>query len=326
MYSTITTMLKTFEFILTEKCNRKCPFCYVSKTDFCSTITDIGIFYDSIKAKVSDGERYAINIFGGEPLTNQFILKKLIDRFRYENCELHLFTNGDMLTKDYYETYLYKVYLHITAYDIFTNRKKYEDILEYVDRNKVTFSFTFDQCSIDKTKLFIDTVKEMGVKHKVSFSHDIKSWDTIDINDLYDKIYSVYQYEMDILSVNAMNENYEMSKLLAPKLGRILERMYNYDDTDYFCFDSKEVFYNGKFIGGCIRYKDSTPDRTIPIRCTSCQYRYMCNKSCPAEYVCGDIPLKLCIIEKAGFESVMDYISTNKTKLGIKKFLKRQSK
>lgn len=325
MYSTITSMLKTFEFILTEKCNRKCPFCYVSKTDFCSTITDIGIFYDLIKTKVSVGEKYAINIFGGEPLTNQFILKKLIDKFRYENCELHLFTNGDMLTKEYYETYLYNVFLHITAYDIFINRKKYEDILEYVDKNKIMLSFTFDQYSIDNVKIFIDIIRNMGVKYKVAFSHDAKSWDKIDINVMYDKIYSVYQYEMDILSKNAMNDNYDMSKLLAPKLGRILEKLYNYNDVDYFCFDSKEVFYNGKFIGWCIRYKDSTPYRTIPIRCTSCQYRYMCNKSCPAEYVCGDIPLKLCIIEKAGFESVMDYISTNKTKLGIKKFLKRQS-
>ena len=301
-----------YELILTDKCNRNCSFCYVKKTGYIESIENIQKFIDIVKKEQNENSQFEITFFGGEPLLNLDGLKYVIESFvNYKNCKLSLITNGDMIELLHNYEYLSSLHVNLTAYDIFTNKEKYLEINKKINKKvkKLTFQYTFTENDIDLIDEFKDICNDIGVKSKISFSHSIKSWKTIEFNKLYELLYDFYYKELRKYVLQEKFSN--IPNTIERYLKRSASLIFDQKIVECNCLtEPKKVFYNGEFIGPCLRYKDNPIDSINEFnRCKECQYKKACMKSCMAEcFNLNDIPEKLCIFQKVPFDVIFEYI------------------
>ena len=308
--------MDVYELFLTRKCTRQCDFCYVQQSDFIESLDNIEKFISEVEKAETQYSYFHINFFGGEPLLNFEGIEKVVNKFKdYQNCQLNLITNGDLISKLSNYGYIGKLNVQISAYDIFRDQKKYEDMLNALRESKsVMLSYTFTENDIDKIYLFQSICKTLQVKSKIAFSHSPKSWDNMSADSLHQALYQFYKKEIN----DYINQN---NPLIIPStIERYLKRSASliFDRKIHQCnclTYPKQVFYNGKFIGPCIRFNDNACKLDCQKefnRCNECQYKIACSKMCMAECMReNDVPEKLCMIEKAPFDTIFEYINDN---------------
>jgi organic radical activating enzyme len=289
-----------YELILTTSCTRKCSFCYVKQTAFSISYTDVDNFYNEIKK--DNNTSYTISLFGGEPLLNINIVKYAIEKFKDENCKIMLYTNADLIDNLKNYEYLNRIYISITTYDIFIDIDKYKKILDTFDKSRCRFSYTFDETNLNLVNNFIKICTELQVKYKIAFSHSINSWKSLSAKQIFQTIYDLYLVRINnFIHNNLLNKNSLLDMQLELLLKKQIELNTSPNIKEVTCIDTKKTFYNGKFIGHCIRclYQPIIYNNLI---CSDCKYKAVCSKGCIAEHM-DTVPEKLCSIEKAGFSA-----------------------
>lgn len=311
-----------YEIILSEKCTRQCAFCTLKQTDYIESIDNINKYYKHIinYQSLHGNQYFFISLFGGEPLLNISGVKHCVQLFRNKNCDINLYTNADLIELLYDKDFTQHLTVQISAYEIFSNVTKYKDILKKLKCKRIQFAYTFSEIDINKINEFILICKSLNVDYKFSFSHTASSWNNMSINQIYQYIFDYY--------VNAMNSFYENSQsLIIPKtLNReftlATDLLFNYKSYIKTCISqSKQVFNRGLMIGPCIKLFYKTVRNNIPYNCLLCQYKNVCSKSCIDEHINGNVPEKLCIIEKAKIESMLYIINQHATEYKMKKIV-----
>lgn len=284
-----------FELILTDSCNRNCNFCQIKKNNYFISEKEIIKFCDYVNNY--NGKRI-VNLFGGEPLLNKDGIRTCLNKLKL-STKINLYTNGDNLKKE--DIYLNRTNIQVTAYDIFDNSEKYSEMCK--NFKNISFTFTFDQDTIFLTEDFKEICKhELNNKFKIALSHSNNSWDKIENDNLYNLIREITHNEI-IYGIN----NKKLSKFIEPKVKRIYELKNNPNVKRVNCLsEGKMTFYKGEFLKvPCILYSnsDSCPNH-YHHKCKKCIYDKICTKSCSFETINGEVPEKLCIIEKAQFDEI----------------------
>jgi organic radical activating enzyme len=318
----------TYEFILTDSCNRNCKFCYVKHSGFYATKQDADTFINqlnSIGLKATDH----ISLFGGEPCLNKDILSYLVGKLSDLDCEIDMYTNGDLLHELKLDIGFKHVNLYVTAYDILNDCQKYKMLMQKFSSSfkSISFSYTLSQIDIDKTIIIWQKIKSLNGKYStLAFSHSADSWNSIiDIIAFKCLIKNMYFYFLAELE-----ETGDTCSLAVQKLKQCIEIDYSHgsDSCKHCCLDSKKTFYHGKFIGCCIQfYKSKQPNKESVfdniLGCRTCKYKVACSKSCPAEITSDAINKMLCTIEKTGFEAVYDYSKCHENDIRWKNFIRK---
>lgn len=311
-------MVDVYEIILTDKCTRSCDFCYIKNTNYIENIDNIKQFIQYIKS--ISNKKIQINLFGGEPLLNIAGVYYIIDELKNNlNIDIHLYTNGDLLN-NVLTKYISHLYIHLTAYDIFVDIKKYNKLINACKFSKnISLSYTFTENDIDKLYYFLNICEKLNVDYHINFSHNLQSWKNISVIHLYNKLYCIYN--------KLFNDFYNSSLLYAPSsinkyFSRCIQLIFDKNIKQCFCTtEPKHVYYKGNFIGPCIRLCNAKSSYVLK-RCQKCLYNNACFKSCVAEYINDDIPEKLCIFEKSAFDAlfynIKQYLSQSRMQQIIK--------
>lgn len=109
------------EFVVTEKCNLNCEYCYMKNESTFMSMDAVHKFIENVPKmmKIYRCKDYHISYFGGEPLLNWDVVKEAIQLFNNEElCESQvIITNGLLLT---------------------------QEIIDFAKANNVGFSWSFD--------------------------------------------------------------------------------------------------------------------------------------------------------------------------------------
>jgi uncharacterized protein len=219
-------IIETAEFInllLTNKCNKKCNYCYEQhniengKWDLDKIEKILDTF---IEFPLPNNKNRVLQFFGGEPLLEKEIiedvLESLYDKIKQSNTIISLVTNGELLTPEFIRQYLYKYdNTRITiSLDTFlpslssnnrgttdTKIKKIIDILKEIpplfkDFKRITLRMTIDKNDIDLFKEDIHFLtNDLGIKyivvHPLNFSNEngYIHWEEKDVNKLVQSIF-----------------------------------------------------------------------------------------------------------------------------------------
>lgn len=289
-----------FELILTDSCNRNCDFCQIKKQTHCANIHEMEYFCNEVN---DYKQKCSVNFFGGEPLLNIPMMEYCINNLN-NDIKLNLYTNGDKIEQIYNKEYLKKLNIQVTVYDIFENYEKYQKMCENIPN--LLFSYTFDQTNIHLIEEYKQICREkLNGNFKFVLSHSSDSWCNIENDKLCEKISEIVKNE-----IKDSIYNHKLSKFIESKVKRLIELKNNKDIKEFTCLDGdKKTFYRGKFLEiPCILYSD----KNILIKnnykkCLSCDYKKICTKSCYYECINGEVPEKLCLIEKSQFDVLIDY-------------------
>jgi hypothetical protein len=169
------------------------------------------------------------------------------------------------------------------------------------------FSYTFDQTNINLIEEYKKICREkLNNNFKFALSHSNDSWCNIKNDKLYEKISEIVKNE-----IKDSIYYHKLSKFIEPKVKRIIELINNKNIKEYTCLDGeKKTFYKGKFLETpCILYADNKKNiKNKYENCLLCAYKKICTKSCYYECIDGEVPEKLCLIERAQFDCLMEYI------------------
>jgi hypothetical protein len=101
--------------------------------------------------------------------------------------------------------------------------------------------------------------------------------------------------------------HHRLSRFLEPKVKRLVELQNNVEIQEFTCLNGQKMtFCDGKFLEiPCVLYKDvDILNENRYENCLNCEYKKICTKSCHYECLDGEVPKKLCIIEKTQFETL----------------------
>lgn len=298
----------TYEIILTDLCTRDCKFCFVKKHSYVESASSIQVFIDHIKKRQSKNSSFNINLFGGEPLLNISGVQQIIEAFdSWPDCQLNLYTNGDLLLDSMQKINVSQLNIQLTAYDIFTDQTLYKKIISSTHSKSLCFAYTFDESNVNDAIKFKQICRDLDIQCKVTFSHSRESWKNMSVDQLESIIRRFYSSELTDLYESPC---FDVSPSIARPFKQAIQLLF--DDTKPVenCLNSsKQVFYHGEFIGSCImqaQHKD-VQSLCVPVRCRECEFLKICLRRCPYEYINSDIDEKLCMIQKAGFIEIFKF-------------------
>ena len=300
-----------YEIILTDRCNRKCKFCYINQSGYTETTENINRFIDEVRRRQKDVvDSFDIHIFGGEPFLNYDGVKLVYDAFIDDpRAKVHIFSNGDLITEDK-AVRLGRAMLHMTAYSIFNpeSHNRYSRI--YNMFNWCSCSYTLTGNDIMRFDELEDIFKGLGFKYRLHLSHDPYSWSSFNVERLYDIIYGIAMKKLDEYSQRFTNQEPRVDGFVEPYVARYVQSMIDGNMKQNFCVnDDKKTFYKGRFVGPCIRIGDIEM-KYDGTRCKGCDYELICTKGCFAELK-PDVDIRLCTLEKARFDAVKDFFDRN---------------
>lgn len=311
-----------YEIILTKSCTRHCAFCTIEQSNYIETIENIKKYYNwilNIQEKRGN-QNYDISLFGGEPLLNINGIKKCIELFYKENCEITLYTNGDLLDKVYNKKFLQRINIQISVYDIFKNTQKYIDIINKLKCKSIQFAYTFSNIDINKIYDFVQICESIGINYKISISHTAASWINMSEKDVYNKIFDFYLWYGRRFYTKAFSLT--LPKPIKKEFTQATDFLYNSTSNIKTCISkNKYVFSNGLMHGSCEKIFNINLKDEIPAGCDNCLYKHICTKSCLAELVCSTVPKKLCLIEKAKIEAMLYLINEKSLEFNMRRLV-----
>ena len=276
----------TYELILTENCNRNCSFCDIKKTDYVETAENIWNFYRTFDRS----QKYTLVFFGGEPLLNIDGINEMMRLVEDDDCDIRLITNGDFIDRFSRIYDKDRIKVQVSAYDIFKDYKKYFDIHGMLGEG-MNLSYVFTENDIGRIREYKEISEAIGSDYTYSLSHSERSWEKIDAEMLRRRIADLAYHEITS----------RKHIVLDRYVKRFLELRRNGDIQERCCIDSgKMILHRGRIIRGCALLDGmDIGKQTLGIgKCSDCYYRKICFKSCFYERVNGNIPEKLCLIEK----------------------------
>ena len=315
--------MMNYQIYLTEKCTRKCQFCNLIQREYIESHNNINKFISLIKSFHGQFDNFSIDLFGGEPLLNIEAIKLIASAFIDWCCKLKLITNADLLCNYINEPFIHRLDVVISAYDIFNDIDKYKNFQSIVKSNTLSFQYTFTQDDFQKIIDFKNICEKiLKTNYNIIISHDPKSWNKINIDDLYEKMYLMYnQIFFDFYN----KKTFILPIPIERHFKRYIQLLFDPDVKSFYCFqDKKKIFYHGNFIkNACLRLDITSYDKIdIPKRCINCKYEKICPKSCVAEYVNGDIPESLCIYNKVVFDVIHNNLKELKNDRFISQLLR----
>jgi sulfatase maturation enzyme AslB (radical SAM superfamily) len=304
-----------YEIFLTEKCNRKCEFCYINQTKYIETEKNIEKFISFVKNNSKSQTLYKIYMFGGEPFINYSGIEKIYDNFSHEkNCEIHIITNGDLI-EDYMIKKLSNVHLHISTYDIFNSESHKKYLRIYNNFKYCVCLYTLTEKDITKYKDLKNIYNSLGMKHNIHFSHDPDSWKNISNDELYNEIFEIMMYELKIYADNFSNDNPEANNFIHNHIANYIQMLFDKKMKKVYCTSyDKMTFNRGEFIGPCIRLKNKKIGY-FGQKCKKCHYFTCCTSGCNAE-LNPEVDDKLCIIEKSQFDAIEFFLKRPHKNIG----------
>lgn len=311
-----------YEIVLTESCTRKCPFCTLEQSNYTESIQNIEKYHQLIlyNQKKRGNKNYDISLFGGEPLLNIDGIKKCVELFDKENCEITLYTNADLIDKIYSEDFLKRINVQISTYDIFKDEQKYIDIVNSLNCKTIQFAYTFSDVDIDRIYDFINICESIGVSYKTSISHTMSSWNSISEDSLYKKIFDFYLYYARRFYEKSFSLN--LPRSIKKEFTQATDFLYNYTACIKTCISSnKQVFSHGLLCGSCLKTFKKDIKNEIPDGCKNCDYKSVCTKSCIAQHINSVVPKKLCCIEKAKIEAMLCFIDEKSNDFNMRRLV-----
>jgi sulfatase maturation enzyme AslB (radical SAM superfamily) len=285
----------TYELILTENCNRNCSFCDIRKTDYVETVENIRNFYQTFDR----GQRYTLVFFGGEPLLNIEGINEMMHLVENDDCDIRLITNGDFIDRFSLIYDSDRIKVQVSAYDIFKDHKKYSDMHKTLGE-RMNLSYVFTEDDIGKVREYKGICESIGVDYIYSLSHSERSWRNMDSETLRRKITDLACHEI-------MSRKHVV---LDRYIKRFLELRQNGDVQERCCIDSgKMILHRGRIIRGCMLFGGMDIEKqTSGIgKCSDCYYRTICFKSCFYERISGNVPEKLCMIERTLIDRAYEF-------------------
>lgn len=91
---------------LTQQCNLRCKYCYINKKDSTLSLETADKIIDFIFVNTPNSEKIEFGFFGGEPLLEFNLLKRIMDIIEHHNLfdqnrfQISLVTNGTIFTKE----------------------------------------------------------------------------------------------------------------------------------------------------------------------------------------------------------------------------------
>ena len=242
-------MIKQNLFLITNKCNTNCSYCFINHGNYIVSKKDI----DNIK--VVDDESMNI-IYGGEPTLYPDMVLYLLDKLNYKN--IHIYTNGYNL--EFINTLKnVNVYINYDAYKYIMNKDIY-NILKY------EWVFTIAPSNLDYVldvyNEFIQYEKYPYIKIMSYLNNNY--WNENSIIKLNKILYELYEKYSNI--VISENKNY-----MPVVLRDTLKRMIGYatkQNMDTEC-GVKTFFFNYEY-------------KNYINKCINCIYKKYCqfNKPC----------------------------------------------
>jgi len=197
--------------VLTESCNFRCLYCYQDKATKVFSEDDANKFLVEIEKLLKDGlQNLKVHYFGGEPLLNYDIIKKIEFSLRQlieaYNCNYsnYITTNGSLLKKD------------ILAEDIFdTIQLTFDGYKKMHEKYKKNKNFGY----IDLLGCVNEVMKYSTSKVKIRFN--ICEENSKYFNMVIDDIFNIENFDVDRISFafNPMrnHKNIEEFKELSPE-------------------------------------------------------------------------------------------------------------
>lgn len=301
-----------YELILTDKCNRNCDFCWVKKGSYVASKDDVMAFIQKVKfLEDQKSSLFKISLFGGEPLLNIDGIRLVNQAFQDDpRCQIDVTTNGDFISSISDLENMQNINWHITAYDFKTRPEMYLSAARKLE--KVFFSYTFTEKDLDSSDDFRDFArKEAKCQYKIAFSHTPSSWGQTKAQDLYQKVREIMLLELEDAIYD--DKSLPVQSLLANHyLKLVFGFMANSQEIAHpTCISQRKMsFYQGKMIGNCLLLHQMAREKKILktiIGCCGCKYECICSKSCIAEVAGETVDEKLCMIQKACFDSILDF-------------------
>ena len=324
-----------YEIVLTTSCTRQCDFCWVQKSQFFESSTNIQKFIQSIKD--SETEKFKISIFGGEPLLNPKGIKQIVDGFK--DCKLcenvFITTNADCFEMVSDQKWIHEVSWIISSYDFISCPEKYKNLARILGPSLKQIQYTFSENDINQTRCFQEYARSIDdqLKYKIAFSHSKNSWTRSDASYVYAKVFDAIISEFN-LAIDDFPKFRAISivNLLKSILGGSgivsgYQRKCSCLDQDS---NQKMVFYDGKFIDfPCLLLNqrpyvvDVAKKNLYSNHCLDCEYFKICNQSCLGEIGNdGKVDFKLCQIEKAKFDATCFFIRSHKYNRILRELIK----
>lgn len=299
--------MDTYEIVITDSCNRNCPFCYVRKSGNFETDQGIDRFIKGVREMRSGRtDRFQIDVFGGEPFLNFDGVRKVYDAFSKDPmCEVFVTTNGD-LVEPWMADAIPDVNLCVSTYDILdgTGVERYRRLCGMFRKSACLYTLTQDDiCRFGDLRFIYDS---NGLGHSIRLSHDPRSWDGMTCEELYSTVRDIADGELEIYGRDFSNRNPNAPKFVEQHVMRYVSGIFGHHENCQFCTScDKKVFYGGRFVGPCMRLDGVSLERKGR-RCEGCGHSGVCTRGCYAE-IKDDVDEKLCTIEKAMFDSVEDF-------------------
>jgi len=112
--------LKKLLLIITRRCNLRCAYCEVCKSNNDMDLTTLEKAVSLISSLAIDGKYNSVislTFFGGEPLLRFDLIKKAVLKLKkFDNIQFFIFTNGTLLNKidlNFLSTYRMKLFISI---------------------------------------------------------------------------------------------------------------------------------------------------------------------------------------------------------------------
>lgn len=123
------------EIIMSNQCNKRCPYCDLNFYNQSFSRTSLDIFSDFLDKNRSKVKYFHINFFWWEPLLSFDDIVYIVEKQSHYQNKYSLWTNGLLLTKrhlDFFRKNSFHIFLsidNITGFDKFDLLAWYEDII-----------------------------------------------------------------------------------------------------------------------------------------------------------------------------------------------------
>lgn len=299
--------MRKYQFVITEKCNQRCSYCYMNHTTKKLSLEDFHKAYN----RIEDNE-FEIDIFGGEPLLYWSMCKKIIYTAKDDKrCKkINLYTNGlEMLEGHAHMLQAWGVNVHL-SFDGLWQDGGYEKYITKIPLFKEVTRFATAVVSPPKLNLVENYrfFKEIGMIPRFKLNKD-NVW-VGDYPDIFKKEFKNLCKEYETIVIRE-KENF-MPGLISEHLKCMIDGLQGKHKknncgagSDLICIGTDGTTYP------CARFstynmKGWTNFRNMSFSCKGCDIYDICPKGCLWDNLCNDGPGNICQIYHIIFDELLE--------------------